>query len=232
MILETLVNELDYDVIGVNKNENGELIYDPNSFVLNSKNFGVPQNRPRVYIVGFRKDLKVDIEKYKLPQKRTDLTLYKDLNDLLEENVDDGYYIPVGYLETLKKHKQRHKNAGNGFGYIVVNKDKKDNIANAILATGGSGKERNIVYQPKEGVAGKIVKGKKTPLNSEGLRFMTPREWGKLQGFYNYAFLNEKGEETFSFPKSVSITQQYKLFGNSVTIPVVEEIAKLIKKIL
>ncbi|PGR00843.1 DNA (cytosine-5-)-methyltransferase, partial [Bacillus cereus] len=52
-ILETLVIELDYKVIGVEKGENGELIYDPRSFLLNSRNFGVPQNRPRIYIVGF-----------------------------------------------------------------------------------------------------------------------------------------------------------------------------------
>ena len=54
---------------------------------------------------------------------------------------------------------------------------------------------------------------------------MTPREWGKLQGFINYAFI-ENGVDTFSFPEGISDTQQYKLFGNSVSIPVIHEMAK------
>lgn len=98
-------------------------------------------------------------------------------------------------------------------------------VASTILATGGSGKERNLIYQPKEGVAGKMLPTKKTGLNSEGIRVMTPTERGRLQGFLGYAFLNENGNETFSFPEDTTRTQQYKQFGTSVTIPVIEEMA-------
>lgn len=56
---------------------------------------------------------------------------------------------------------------------------------------------------------------------------------GKLQGFVNYAFKNKKtGKDVFSFPADVSDTQQYKLFGNSVTIPVIKEMADLVHDIL
>ena len=100
-------------------------------------------------------------------------------------------------------------------------------MANTILATGGSGKERNLIRQHKAGVAGKSVKTKKTPLNDEGIRVMTPTEWGRLQGFIGYAFVNaETGEDEFSFPENTALAQQYKQFGNSVTIPVVEEMAR------
>jgi len=61
---------------------------------------------------------------------------------------------------------------------------------------------------------------------------MTVKEWGRLQGFYDYAFMNKEGKELFSFPDTVSVTQQYKQFGNSVTIPVIEELAKYMKKVL
>lgn len=230
IILETLVSELEYTVIGVDSKK-GKINYDPTDFILNSKNFGVPQNRPRVYIMGFRSDIINENKNYSLPKKREDLNLYKDINDLIEDRVEDKYYIPKGYLQTLKKHRSRHKNAGNGFGYVVVNKDKKEKISNAILATGGSGKERNIIYQPKKGVGGKKLKRKHTPLNDQGLRFMTPREWGKLQGFINYGFM-DNGEDKFSFPQDVSETQQYKQFGNSVTIPVIETLANYLKNIL
>ena len=63
-------------------------------------------------------------------------------------------------------------------------------------------------------------------LNDRGIRVMTPREWGKLQGFINYAFLDEDGVDHFSFPPEVSPVQQYKQFGNSVTIPVIETMAE------
>ena len=70
-------------------------------------------------------------------------------------------------------------------------------------------------------MGGKIVKNKKSELNYDGIRVMTPNEWGKLQGFIGYGFKDGE-KEKFSFPKDVSVTQQYKLFGNSVSIPVMK----------
>ena len=141
-----------------------------------------------------------------------------------------------GYLETLEKHAIREKNKGNGFGYRIVNLENIEHpIANTILATGGSGKERNLILDKTNGkkYAGKMYGQKQTPINNKFVRVMTPMEWGKLQGFVNYAFINKKtGEDTFTFPSEVSDTQQYKLFGNSVTIPVIEQMASIILELL
>lgn len=234
-IIDVLVNDLNYKVIGVTKDENGKLVYDARSFVRNSKNFGVPQNRPRVYIMGFSRDYygdSVDSLPNTLPEKRK-TPIYNDLNDLLEMNADDKYFLSSGYVETLERHKARHEGKGNGFGYRIVNLPEIEHpISNAILATGGSGKERNLVLDPKEGVAGKVVPSKQTPLNDKGIRAMTPREWGKLQGFVNYAFLDKDGNDTFSFPEKLADGPKYKQFGNAVTIPAVEEMAKFMKKCL
>lgn len=234
-IIDVLVNDLNYKVIGVTKDENGKLIYDARSFVRNSKNFGVPQNRPRVYIMGFSRDYygdSVDSLPNTLPEKRK-TPIYNDLNDLLEMNADDKYFLSSGYVETLERHKARHEGKGNGFGYRIVNLPEIEHpISNAILATGGSGKERNLVLDPKKGIAGKIVPSKQTPLNDKGIRAMTPREWGKLQGFVNYAFLDKDGNDTFSFPEKLADGPRYKQFGNAVTIPAVEEMAKFMKKCL
>jgi len=154
------------------------------------------------------------------------LHVYEDLNDLLEFGAEPRYYMSSGYLETLEKHKERQKANGNGFGYVVVNRPGIEHpIANTILATGGSGKERNLVFDPQDGIAGMIVSTKTTPLNSKGIRVMTPREWGKLQGFIGYAFI-EADVDTFSFPEGISDCQKYKQFGNSVTIPVIETMAR------
>lgn len=235
-IIDVLVNDLDYKVIGVTKNDEGKLLYEPKSFVRNSRNFGVPQNRPRVYIMGFDRKYfgdSVDELPDTLPLERKE-KLYKDLNDLLEMNADDKYFLSTGYVDTLEKHKARHESKGNGFGYKIVNLPEIESpVSNALLATGGSGKERNLVIDPKEGVAGKIYPSKHTPLNDKGIRVMTPREWGKLQGFINYAFIDKKtGEDKFSFPPAMADGPQYKQFGNAVTVPVIEEMAKFMKKCL
>lgn len=227
IIIKTLEDELGYRVIGVSMDEDGKYIYDRTSFVRNSKNFGVPQNRPRAYIMAFSKKIYGNAIKLltdSLPTE-SNMTIYADVNAVLEEDVADKYYMAEGYLNTLKRHRIRERDKGNGFGYCVVNVEKGDNpVANTILATGGSGKERNLIYQPKAGVSGKKIPGKKTNLNSEGIRVMTPTEWGRLQGFIGYGFL-EDGNETFSFPEGMNDTQKYKQFGNSVSIPVIKTMA-------
>lgn len=230
IIIHTLEEVLNYKVIGVNYNILGELSYNGKDFIRNSRNFGIPQNRPRTYIMAFDRqrygtDALLGIENL-LPIEN-DWYLYEDLNELLEFHAEPKYYMASGYLDTLIRHREREHKKGNGFGYRVVNEPGIEHpVANTIMATGGSGKERNLVYDPQEGIAGMTVPTKKTVLNDRGIRVMTPREWGKLQGFINYAFLDEDGVDHFSFPPEVSPVQQYKQFGNSVTIPVIETMAE------
>lgn len=227
-IVKTLEDELGYSLIGVDMDEEGKYCYSNQSLIRNTKYFGLPQNRPRTYIMGFSKrKYGVAIKHFtgNLPTKGNKI-IFRDVNEVLEKNVEDKYYMAEGYLKTLKKHKERQIKNGNGFGYCVVNsKDKKHPIANTILATGGSGKERNLIYQPKEGVAGKKISGKRTPLNDEGIRVMTPIEWGRLQGFIGYAFIDDNGIDRFDFPQGTTDGQKYKQFGNSVSIPVIEVMA-------
>ena len=234
-IIDVLVNDLNFKVIGVTKDGNGKLIYASHNFIRNSKNFGVPQNRPRVYIMGFSRNYYgniVDDLPNKLPERRKN-PIYNDLKDILEMDAPDKYFLSSGYLATLERHKARHEGKGTGFGYRIVNRPEIQHpISNAILATGGSGKERNLVIDMKEGVAGKVIATKHTPLNNKGIRAMTPMEWGKLQGFVNYAFVDENGKDTFSFPEELADGSKYKQFGNAVTIPAVEEMAKFMKRCL
>ena len=230
IIIETLEILLDYKVVGVTYDTMGQPVYKGKDFVRNSRNFGIPQNRPRTYIMAFDRkrygtEALLGIENH-LPEKN-DWYLYEDLNELLELHAEAKYYMASGYLNTLIRHKEREHKKGNGFGYRIVNAPGIEHpIANTIMATGGSGKERNLVYDLQEGIAGLMIPGKKTPLNDKGIRVMTPREWGKLQGFINYAFLDENGVDHFSFPEEVSMVQRYKQFGNSVTIPVIETMAE------
>lgn len=232
-IIRTLEEELGYRVIGVSIDEDGHFIYNRKTLVRNTKYFGIPQNRPRVYIMAFSKKIygnAVKLLTNQLPE-HSDHIVFEDVNALLDSEVDDKYYMAQGYLDTLKNHKKVQAAKGYGFGYCIVNQPGNErSVANTILATGGSGRERNLIYQPKEGVAGKLIEGRKSPLNSEGIRIMTPSEWGRLQGFIGYAFLDENGDETFEFPEGLTDGQKYKQFGNSVTIPVIKTMADFMLK--
>lgn len=234
-IITVLEKYLNYKVIGVTTDQNGDLKYNPRDFIRNSKDFGIPQNRPRAYIIAFNRRYfrsHLSVIPNELPKCRKSVPIYTELKEVLESGeVPAHYFLSEGYLETLEKHKTRQNSIGYGFGMKIVNDPMiKQPVASALLATGGSGRERNLIYDPINGeqYAGLAVKGKYSPVNSKCIRMMTPSEWGRLQGFLNYAFLREDGTEGFSFPETVSDVQKYKQFGNSVTIPVIESMADYI----
>lgn len=181
------------------------------SKVLNSKNFGVPQNRERIYIVAFRNDIAP--EDFVFPEKTDDT---KRLRDIMEEKpVPAKYYLSDTYVETLKRHKERHAAKGHGFGYEIRD---WDGIAGAIVC-GGMGRERNLVIDKRQKnlVPTTHIKGE---INKDGIRKMTPREWARLQGFPE------------DFKLVLADVHLYKQFGNSVTVNVIEAIAREIKKVL
>jgi len=218
-IIETLY-EIGYRVVGVDKNLN----YNSQSFLRKTVDFGLPQNRTRTYIMGFRNNIIPKGYQFKDLPIKGEKTIFKNLYELLESDVSAKYYLSEQYINTLEKHKAKHKLKGNGFGFKIVNIGENP-ISNTILATGGSGKERNLILQEKPEYYGIMFGSKKSPINNRGIRVMTPIEWARLQGFKDYAFI-ENGIDKFSFPKGVSETQQYKQLGNSVSIPVIEELAK------
>lgn len=179
--------------------------------VLNSKDYGVPQNRERIYIVAFRNDIHSD--NFTFPEP-TDTN--KVLADIIEEQeVSVKYYLSTVYLDTLRKHKARHAAKGNGFGYEIRD---LQGIAGAIVC-GGMGRERNLVIDNRltNFVPVTKIKGE---VNREGIRKMTPREWARLQGFPD------------NYKLALADVHLYKQFGNSVTVPVITAIAKQIKLIL
>ena len=105
--------------------------------VLNSKDFGVPQNRERIYIVAFRND--INSTDFKFPEGNNPNT---KIRDIMEENVVSvKYYLSTTYLKTLKRHKERHKAKGNGFGYEI----RDINGQAGAIVCGGMGRERNLI---------------------------------------------------------------------------------------
>lgn len=236
VILETLINELGYKIVGTHIDNKGNISFERNDLLRNARDFGLPQNRPRVYLLGIKNDLlkkhSIEVNKYSLPKSISGNPIFKDLHQLLDYGAEPKYYLSQGYLDTLEKHRKREEERGNGYGYIVVNDDSIDKpISNTILATGGSGKERNLVIDYQKNIPGTIVGTKKSPLNDRCIRIMTPDEWAKLQGFKGYGFM-KNGKDSFSFPEKISNAQRYKQMGNSVAIPLIEEMAKLLAFII
>ncbi len=242
VIIDKLENRLNYKVVGVSRRDDGELIYNKDSFVRNTRDFGLPQNRPRAYFIAFDRELYGDLldsDEFinELPRGLSNRLLNnpclnKNLNDILEDSVDLHYYMSATYLETLEKHAKRQKENGNGYGYYILNSpEHQRTYANTIMATGGSGKERNLIIQemPAYTTEEAARLNKKGGLNTKNVRIMTPTEWGKLQGFIGYGFIDpQTNQETFAFPDNVSEGQQYKQFGNSVSISVIETMADYI----
>lgn len=179
--------------------------------ILNSRNFGVPQNRERIYLVAFRNDIAP--KNFIFPEATDTSKVLWDIRE--EEAVPAKYYLSSKYMDTLIAHKKRHESKGNGFGYEIRD---WDDVAGAIVC-GGMGRERNLVTDSRQKKLNPTtnIKGE---INPYGIRKMTPREWARLQGY----------PDDFVLP--LADTHLYKQLGNSVTVPVITAIAKKIKEVL
>lgn len=122
--------------------------------VLNAKNYGIPQNRERVFVVSIRKD--IDTDSFEFPKP---IPLRKRLKDMLEVTVDDKYYLSdkmVNYLHiTTEKNKAR--NNGNVYKACDI-----DGISKTITTKEGSRVKDNFIevvgnYSPSHHDASRIV---------------------------------------------------------------------------
>jgi len=168
--------------------------------VLRAADFGVPQNRERVYIVGFDRDYFKDINFdffYRWPHASNAQTR---LGDILFDNkeVDDKYTISDRLWEGHQRRKKEHKEKGNGFGYSLFNHESP--YTSTISARYYKDGSEILIDQSDIG---------KNP------RKLTPRECARLQGFPDDFIVD-----------CVSDAQSYKQFGNSVAVPVIRAVAQ------
>jgi DNA (cytosine-5)-methyltransferase 1 len=179
--------------------------------VLNSADFGVPQNRERIYIVCFRDDIVPD--SFEFPKGDSSDAVLADILD--EAPVPSKYYLSDSYMASLKAHKARHEAAGHGFGYVIRDLDGKS----GTIVCGGSGREGNLIIDHREHSMEPTTRINGS-INKEDVRKLTPREWARLQGFPD-SYVLEQAD-----------THLYKQLGNSVTVPVIEAVASKIRDAL
>lgn len=196
-------------ILNVLRNDLGYFVPEPQ--IINAKEFGVPQNRERIYIVGFRQELGIESFEYPRPlEKKVSFSQVKE-----KVVPPTKYFLSTQYVQTLVNHKARHESKGNGFGFAII---PDDGISNAIVV-GGMGRERNLVldhritdFTPTTHIKGEV--------NREGIRKMTPREWARLQGF----------PDNYLIP--VADASAYKQFGNSVAVPAIQATANKIIELI
>ena len=188
--------------------------------VLNTKNFGIPQNRERIFIVGFK-----DFRDFSFPKE---IPLELKLKDILEDDVNEKYYLSEKMIESFSNHKERHKEKGTGFQW----KPKQpEDVANCLRANAALCPTDNTVIShslhPRSSKTGKGGTGHLSKQDgtsycldtgnaqaiekSNTIRRLTPLECWRLQGFR---------DEDFHSVKDLSDTQLYKQAGNSITVDV------------
>lgn len=104
--------------------------------VLNAKDYGIPQNRERVFIVGIRDD---EDNVFSWPKE---MFLERRLKDVLESDVDEKYYLSDKMIDGFIRHTENQKNKGNGFKFEPKN---VNSIGNSITTRAGSRTDDNYI---------------------------------------------------------------------------------------
>lgn len=210
--------------------------------VLNAKHYGVPQNRERVIIVSIRKDIDNGI--FKFPEA---IPLKRQLKDVLEEVVDEKYYLSDKMIAGFMKHNDNHNAKGTGF--LWKPKDGED-IANCLRANASLAPTDNTVgikqigqmyqnsgnpqtgriYDP-DGISPTLDTckgGNRMPKvlvdrhieSFDVYRKLTPKECFRLMDFDDSDFYKAKEalNNAFYKGKDKSDSRLYILTGNSIVV--------------
>ncbi len=156
----------------------------------------VPQKRERIFIVGFRDEANFDFDDLAVPEGDG-----PKLGRILDSEVDPKYTLTAHMWKYLQGYREKHRKAGNGFGFSLFG---PNDVARTLSARYYKDGSEILIRQ----------KGNRP-------RRLTPRECARLMGF------EKPGETKFRIP--VSDTQAYRQFGNAVVVPVVQAVANLME---
>lgn len=175
--------------------------------VLKASEYGVPQNRERLFIVAFAENVPFSFPK--------PTVLPAPSGDILEKSVHENYFMTQSEVDSQVEAKIRYDSKGHNFGFQIIDPQKP---SHTILRSESSLK-KNLVAVPLDKKA-PVSRGIHEVKEASGkakkvhLRKLTPRECARLQGFPD------------SYQLTSSTAQTYKQMGNSVPVPVIRELFK------
>lgn len=196
--LENVKNLVSHDkgnTFRVISNTLRELGYTIHYQVMNGK-YLVPQNRERIFIVGFRKDLFGDATSFEFPDIEGELP---KLKTILDPEVDAKYTLTDKLWEYLQNYAAKHKAAGNGFGFGMADPEGISRTLSARYYKDGS-----EILIPQTGLDGEMINPRR----------LTPKECTRLMGYPEQYIIN-----------AVSDLQGYRQCGNSVVVPLIKAVA-------
>ena len=178
----------------------------PDPKILNARDFGLPQNRNRLFIIAIRADIAkrkglTAAEDFKWPEPTHDRESLRVL-DFLERRVDDSYTISDRLWEGHQKRKIRNDTRGAGWGYQLFK--PSDKYVATISARYFKDGSEALIWQGET----------KNP------RKLTPIEARNLQGFPSNFLVHE------------SKMQAFRQFGNAVPVKVIEALAESVEPYL
>ena len=180
--------------------------------VLNSKDFGVPQFRERIFVVSILNNVK----KYEFPQG---VKLTKCVKDILEDNCDEKYYIKNCFINNFIPKQNYNQD-------YEIKKEKPIEVGYIKKSENGKKHQSNTVYNPYGLCGALFAQEYKSPRmflleynENIIIKRLTPLECWRLQGF---------SDEDYKKVKNIKIsnTQLYKQAGNSITVNALEAIFK------
>ena len=184
--------------------------------VLNAKDYGIPQNRERVFIVSIRKD--IDNGTFKFPKS---IPLDKRLKDVLETEVDERFYLK-DTMPFFIKNSLAMEEKGNGFRFSPHVKDHA-NIAKTITTRAGGRMDDNFIMETPSLDCDTFTFNKENVAKIDEcahefrIRKLTPLECWRLMGFEDTDFWKVKNS-------GISNSQLYKMAGNSIVVNVLRAI--------
>lgn len=172
-----------------------ELGYHVDHKVIDAQHW-VPQHRQRIFLAGFRRDtgIKFSLDEVKIPDGPR-----PKLGDILEVDVPDKYTLSDKLWNYLQAYADKHKAAGNGFGFGLRG---PGDVARTLSARYHKDGSEILIEQP-----------------GRNPRRLTPRECARLMGF-------DTPGTNQPWKIEVSDTQAYRQFGNAVAAPVAVAIAE------
>ena len=213
-----------------------ELGYNYSYCVLNAKYFGVPQNRERLFIIAWFREL-IKVEEFNFPYgldaqgkiiyNKEELkkgTLPTKVSDIFEpeDAIEAKYTISDRMWEGHQKRKERNRKNGKGFGYSLFSAGST--YTSTISARYWKDGSEILIDQSDKGLNPRIL----TPVESgrlQGYRIIG-KGWQHPECANNQNYIDNNPE----FKIVVSNKEAYHQFGNSVAIPVIKALAKEIVK--